>query len=335
LKENRTNDDKTMDNEKRSAQKTKPEKADRLSRLVYCVFPIIFAAVLGLFCIVYHIIPGPEFVFLILLIYAAYSNKTWKFLKDWLPFLLVFASYEAMNSIVGAISNRNLSGGPYNLDLKFFGGFVPTLILQQNIRLPILDWVGAFFYAAYFFLPTIFGYIVWRKDGKAYWKYTVALGILTYSALVTFLVYPVAPPWLNSTLTAQGVTRVLITSVDKYIGAPVYKMAYDFLGPNLYAAFPSMHSALPWLVFLFAFKVWGKKALPVLAFPVGIWFSAIYLGEHYVADVLGGIAYATVAFLVVEKLWPALSSKIHFSRSRGHKSLEINDHCTNRKSNNG
>ncbi|MEM2518142.1 MAG: phosphatase PAP2 family protein, partial [Candidatus Bathyarchaeia archaeon] len=59
--------------------------------------------------------------------------------------------------------------------------------------------------------------------------------------------------------------------------------------------FPSLHSAIPWLITLSAFKAWKKKALPILIFPVMVWFSAVYLGEHYVIDVAGGIFYATLA----------------------------------------
>jgi len=73
-----------------------------------------------------------------------------------------------------------------------------------------------------------------------------------------------------------------------------------------------MHSALPWLVFLFAFKAWRWKALPVLALPLGTWFSAIYLGEHYVVDVLGGIAYGLGAFILVEIVLPRLSVRFGF-----------------------
>ena len=80
----------------------------------------------------------------------------------------------------------------------------------------------------------------------------------------------------------------------------------------MFAAFPSMHSALPFLISLFAIKIWKKKALPVLIFPVGVWFSAVYLGEHYVVDVLGGIVYAVAAFVAVEKILPLLSKRIDF-----------------------
>ena len=73
-----------------------------------------------------------------------------------------------------------------------------------------------------------------------------------------------------------------------------------------------MHSAIPWLVFLFAFRIWKWKSLPVLVIPVGTWFSAVYLGEHYFTDVVAGIIYATAAYLVVTMLLPYISSKVSF-----------------------
>jgi hypothetical protein len=279
------------------------------ARFFSILFPAIYLIAVSVFCLEYKIIPGPEFLVLGILIYAGYNQRTWRVLKDWLPFITVFISYEIMYSFVGIISQYNLHGGPYNFDLDMFGQ-IPSLFMQQTWRLPFLDYMGAFFYSIYFFVPTLFAYVLWRKSPKNYWKYTVAFGVCTYGALVTFLFYPVAPPWIE----VPNVTRILTGSVDVNLGVPVYKTLFDFLSPNLYAAFPSMHSALPWLVFLFAFKIWRWKALPVLSLPVGTWFSAVYLGEHYVVDVLGGIAYATVAFVAVEKILPLLSDRIGFLR---------------------
>ena len=242
------------------------------------------------------------------------------FLKDWLPFITVFLSYEAMYSVADVFAKNNLHSGPLNLERLMFGGSIPSVVLQQSIQMPILNYAGAFFYSLHFFAPTIFAYILWRESHKDYWKYTIAFGLLSYAALLTFLVYPVAPPWwhfnslYNPSYTGPTVLRILTTSVDTNLGIPVYKTIFDFLSPNQFAAFPSMHSALPWLISLFAIKIWKTKALPILIFPVGVWFSAVYLGEHYFVDVLGGIAYATLAFVAVEKLLPLLSSRFNLLR---------------------
>ena len=293
-------------------EKKRPEQKGkfdyRSSRFFALLFPAVYATALAIFCLVYDIIPGPEFLILVFLIYAAYNQRTWRFLKDWLPFIMVFLSYEAMYGIVGVVAANNLHSGPHDLELSLFGGSIPSLVLQQSIRMAVLDYTGAFFYSLHFFAPTIFAFILWRESPKDYWKYTIAFGLLSYSALITFLVYPVAPPWL----AVPGVTRILTGSVDANFGLPVYKTLFDFLSPNQYAAFPSMHSALPLLISLFAIKIWKTKALPILIFPVGVWFSAVYLGEHYVVDVLGGIAYAALAFVAVEKLLPYLSSHLNF-----------------------
>jgi membrane-associated phospholipid phosphatase len=298
-------------------EKKKPGIDYKSSRFFSLLFPAVYLLAIGIFCLIYHIIPGPEFIILAFLIYAAYNKRTWNFLKDWLPFITVFVSYEIMYGIVGSISAGNLHMGPYNFDLGLFGS-IPSLTLQQTIRLPILDYMGAFFYSLHFFAPTIFAFILWKISPRNYWKYTVAFGICTYAALITYLFYPVAPPWLemNSTFNVAyhgpEVIRVLTHSVDASLGIPVYKTLFDFLSPNLYAAFPSMHSALPFLIALFSIKLWKKKGLLVLIFPIGVWFSAVYLGEHYVVDVLGGIAYSAVAFVAVEKLLPIITKRSKF-----------------------
>jgi len=289
-------------------------KFDRSSRFFSLLFPAMYLAAISVFCVEYCVIPGPELIILAFLVYATYNKRTWLFLKDWLPFITVFVSYEIMYSVVGTVAQYNLHSGPYNLELDIFGQ-LPTTVLQQSLRLPILDYLGAFFYSLHFFAPTAFAFILWRKSPHNYLKYTVAFGVCTYAALMTFLFYAVAPPWI----AVPGVSRILTGSVDASLGVPVYRTLFDFLSPNLYAAFPSMHSALPFLISLFAIKIWKVKALPVLIFPVGVWFSAVYLGEHYVIDVLGGILYAVAAFVVVESVIPFLSKRL---KSSGKQTLD-------------
>jgi membrane-associated phospholipid phosphatase len=275
----------------------------RSSGVLAIALPALYVLVLSIFCITYSVIPGPEFLVLCFFIYAAYNKRSKRFVKDWIPFVTLFISYQAMYGLVGAVAGIVHVSEPVTAELQLFGS-IPTVMLQQLYRMPFLDYMGAFFYSIHFFAPTIFAFLLWRTAPKYYYKYAAGLAILTYSALITFLVFPVAPPWYG----VNGVTRILF-DVDKSLGAPVYRTIYDFIEPNQFAAFPSMHSALPWLISLFALRIGKVKALPILIFPFGVWFSAVYLGEHYIVDVLGGIVYATVAFVVAEKLIPYIQFK--------------------------
>jgi membrane-associated phospholipid phosphatase len=298
---------------KKQKDNTAIKEVFQSARFFSLLLSVIYVVALTVFCIMYNIIPGPEVIFLIFLIYAAYNKRSWHFFKQWLPLITVFISYQLMYSLVGTIAQNNLHTGPYELELQLFGQ-IPSVFLQQNFRFEFLDYTGAVFYSLHFFAPTIFAYILWQLTPQNYKKYTIAFALCTYSALITFLFYSVAPPWLEANLQSSGILRVLTDSVDKSIGIPVYRTIYSFLSPNLYAAFPSLHSALPTLIALFAIKIWRKKALPILIFPFAVWFSAVYLGEHYVVDVLGGIAYAVIAFISVEKILPWLSTRFSFLR---------------------
>jgi membrane-associated phospholipid phosphatase len=287
----------------RAAVSNEVKVIPRSSGVLAIALPALYVLVLAIFCLIYSVIPGPEFLVLCFFIYAAYNKWSKRFVKDWIPFLTLFISYQAMYGLVGAVAGIVHVSEPITAELQLFGS-IPTVMLQQLYRLPVLDYIGAFFYSIHFFAPTIFAFLLWKTNSKDYYKYTIGMAVLTYSALITFLVFPVAPPWYG----VSGVTRILF-DVDKSFGIPVYRTIYDFIQPNQFAAFPSLHSALPWLISLFALRIGKLKALPILVFPFGVWFSAVYLGEHYIVDILGGIAYATVAFIIAEKLVPYIQSR--------------------------
>ena len=65
-----------------------------------------------------------------------------------------------------------------------------------------------------------------------------------------------------------------------------------------FAAFPSLHAAYAILFGYFATKL--RKWLALISVPVtiGILFSTIYLGQHYVIDLIAGTAVAFSAILI-------------------------------------
>jgi membrane-associated phospholipid phosphatase len=275
------------------------------------VISAAFVSVLIVLCLANGIIPGPEIIVLCFFVYAIHAARSRRFVNEWIPFVLVFLSYGSMNTLVGSLSKSVHVIQPANADLKLFG-VIPTLVLQQFYRSPFLDYLSTFLYSLHFVIPVVFAFLLWKYFPKNYRGYVLAFTIGTYAALMTYLFYPVAPPW-------YGVNAIrVLNELDKDLGVPFYRSFFDFVGSNPFAAFPSLHAMYPWLISLYALKIGKVKALPVLIFPTGVWFSVIYLGEHYVIDIIGAVIYGTLAFLAAEKLVPLIVQK----RSRSLKTKE-------------
>jgi len=268
---------------------------DRLLATLNGRFPIVYVAALIVFCLVYRVLPAPDFLVLCFLIYAAHLKRAQRFMKDWFPFIALLLAYDSMRGIVSNITGVVHSSELISAELYLFG-VIPTQVLQQFFRTTVLDWMGAFFYSLHFIVPFLFGFVLWYRSPDNYRKYTATLLITSYSALITFLVYPAAPPWFG--VSAQ---RILF-QIDGSIGVPFYATVYALIQPNPFAAIPSLHAAYSWIVALFAIRIKRMRALPVVVFPLGVWFSAVYLGEHYIIDLFAGVAYSTVAYFVAEKL---------------------------------
>jgi membrane-associated phospholipid phosphatase len=310
----------------------KPKSSMKLdsssSRALGILLPAVYVTILLAFCFTYKVWPTPELIAVCFLIYAAYNKWTRCFVRDWGPLVSIFLSYEAMNAVVGRLSGVVHVGQPINAELQLFGS-IPTLAFQQGFRSPFLDYLAAFFYSIHFIAPVVFAFLLWKYSSKNYQGYIIALAIGTYSALVTFLFYPVAPPWYGLSTTynplwnGPQVVRVLL-QMDNHMGSPFYKTIFDYFESNPFAAFPSLHAMYPWIISLYALKIKKTRALPILLFPAGVWFSAVYLGEHYVIDVIGGVAYGTCAFFLAERLIPLAKERWRTLRTTDASNRIIN-----------
>jgi membrane-associated phospholipid phosphatase len=58
---------------------------------------------------------------------------------------------------------------------------------------------------------------------------------------------------------------------------------------------PSLHTAFATLIALFAMsRLHSRWRLVVLAYPAVMGLALVYLGEHYVIDLVAGVGYAVV-----------------------------------------
>ena len=135
-----------------------------------------------------------------------------------------------------------------------------------------------------------------------------ALIVLSTAAFVTFLLLPVAPPWWAAQNGyIAGVLHLRdngFQAMADLVGWGNYFFSYQSLlsiSSDNVAAFPSLHAAYPFLAFLFARRAFGKAGWPMLAYTACVWFAIVYLGEHWAADIIGGVIYASTAYLAITR----------------------------------
>lgn len=85
-------------------------------------------------------------------------------------------------------------------------------------------------------------------------------------------------------------------------GIPFFHDFYD-KNANVFAAIPSLHSAYNPIAFYYAMKkpdnrIW-QTILAVVS--VGIWFSAVYSGHHYIIDVVLGVLASVAGIAIYER----------------------------------
>jgi len=92
----------------------------------------------------------------------------------------------------------------------------------------------------------------------------------------------------------RGVTKLISTTLPSYI-SPYYQN----LNPNPVAAFPSLHAAFPFVSFLALRAVFPRAAWFAFGWCVLVWWSVVYLGEHYAVDVFGGVLLAAASWFAM------------------------------------
>lgn len=254
----------------------------------------------------------PDVVFVALGLAAVVLGRGRLFLRDWIPFLALFLLYELMRGYADNLGQQVHVADVITLERTLFGGRLLTSILQDALHPttgvdPLA--VGAtIVYFLHFPLPLATGFLFWLRRRRAYYDFVAALIVLSMAAFVTYVLLPVAPPWWaqergwlppGTLLALKESGFQALASAFGFNGSYVYTYAFYNINPNQVAAIPSLHAAYPFLAFLFARRVFGRAAWYVLIYTAVVWFSIVYLGEHYFVDALAGGVYASMAYWVV------------------------------------
>jgi membrane-associated phospholipid phosphatase len=224
------------------------------------------------------------------------------------------AAYEMPNDDPERLRERVRVGYPVAIDRAIGLGDLPGLRLQRLMARPEatgrLDRVLVWCHWVWFAVPHGTTAYVLLRHGDLFERaalqiYAVFdLGVLVYWAL------PTAPPWYAAEIGALGprtpALRRMMIEHGQAFWRGAWRPLYDVLGGNPLAAMPSLHFATSVMAAHVLTDVGPVPGALGWCYALTLGFALVYLGEHYVADLLAGLVLAEGVRRGRDRVAPAL-----------------------------
>ena len=188
---------------------------------------------------------------------------------------------------------------PIAIDARIGGGIPPSQRMARHLRrrgrLSALDKALTFFYWTWEVEPhVVIGWIRWRRSDQ----FAAAAGRMAATfdlTLVGYWTVPTAPPWWVSEKLGRmngDVRRVMVEVADWLKGEPNPTEGDHEMGANPFAAMPSDHFATAVMAAILLAEQDARLGALGWAYALSLALALVYLGEHYVGDLLAGLALA-------------------------------------------
>jgi membrane-associated phospholipid phosphatase len=188
---------------------------------------------------------------------------------------------------------------PIVSDRVIGAGALPNARLQRGLaRLPrigvvnrILTWA----HWLWFFEPYVALAVVLLRHNKRFPAAARQMAAVFDIGCAVYFAVPTAPPWWASEqgLTGEPVRRIMV-EVGEETWKGAWPKMYDTLGGNPWAAMPSLHFATSFAAALSLAEAGKVEGVLGGAYSATLGFALVYLGEHYVTDLLAGALLVAV-----------------------------------------
>ena len=228
-----------------------------------------------------------------------------RLLADWLPLVAVLLAYDASRGLADGLGMTVHVADVAAADRWLGAGVLPTVWMQEHVDSRLWEVVATLIYCSHFVVTPLVLAVLWSRDRPQWGRYVRMVLALSLGGLVTYVLYPAAPPWLAAKEGVIEPVERLSNAGWAVLGLPRAGalLEHSQAQVNLVAAVPSLHTAFAVLTCLFllpaARRAWQRSGLVLYAalMPVVL----VWSGEHYVVDTLLGALYAAVVVLVVRR----------------------------------
>jgi membrane-associated phospholipid phosphatase len=240
-----------------------------------------------------------------------------RFVRDWsIPMvgLIIYFYSRGLTDELGLPVHVTM---PIHFDEAFSrlvggGGRLPTEILQDHLcgdpclRTSDPRWYDVFFttvYASHFLTGLTIAAVLWVRKREEWLRWMRRYVLINFGALVVYILYPMAPPWMASEEGHIGQALPRLTGRGwRDLGLGRFDLVLQGVG-NPVAAMPSLHAGITFLVAMYG--IWRLRTplrFLLVLYPLSMCVTLVYYAEHYVVDVLAGGVLAALV-MVACGLW--------------------------------
>jgi hypothetical protein len=241
---------------------------------------------------------------------AVYGVQMWAYL----------AQYELPNDDHEGLVRRVRVRYPIAIDRVIGLGEVPTVRLQRALGRPgevrRHDLVLSAIHWSWFFAPhATVGWILWRHPER-FGRSAAQLAAVFDLGSGVYWFLPTAPPWWAGNTGELPHVRRIMTEAGERAWGRYWTGLYDSLSGNQLAAMPSLHFATSVMAAHVLADVGPLPGAVGWAYAGALGFALVYLGEHYVADLIGGLALTEAVRRAVPAAEPAGRAVARLVRNR-------------------
>jgi len=229
-----------------------------------------------------------------------------RLLTDWVPLVVLLLLYDLSRGLADGLGVPVHVTELVTVDRWLGNGVLPTVWLQEHWQAAWWAAVASLVYSRHFVVTPLVLAVLWLRDRSRWVGYARLVLALSAAGLVTYVLYPAAPPWLAA---RDGV----IEQVDRISNSGWAVLGLPRAGALLHAgqgqvnpvaAVPSLHTAFAVLTCLallpLARHAWQRAAL--VCYAVLMPLVLVWSGEHYVIDTLLGALYAAAVWVAVPRV---------------------------------
>ncbi len=187
---------------------------------------------------------------------------------------------------------------PIVTDRMIGAGRLPNARLQRALaRLPgvgVFDKVLTWTHWLWFIEPYLSLVLILARHNERFPRAARQMAAVFDLGCAVYFAVPTAPPWwaAENGLTGDEEVRRIMVEVGEPTWGRAWERMYDALGGNPWAAMPSLHFATSLQAALSLSEAGRVEGALGWGYAGALGFALVYLGEHYVTDLIAG------AFLV-------------------------------------